>query len=43
MGIETGVAWRELRAHFEQVVELQLTQMPRRFAYRSARAEVRLH
>jgi|TARA_B110000483_G_scaffold222608_1_gene279724 glucose-6-phosphate isomerase len=27
MGIETGVAWRELRAHFEQVVELQLTQM----------------
>ena len=27
MGIETGVAWRELRAHFEQIAELQLNQL----------------
>jgi glucose-6-phosphate isomerase len=27
MGIETGAAWRELRAHYEQVAELQLTQI----------------
>ena len=27
MGIETGIAWRELRAHFEQIAELQLNQL----------------
>ena len=27
MGIETSVAWRELRAHFEQIAELQLNQL----------------
>lgn len=27
MGIETGSAWRELRSHYEQVAELQLTQI----------------
>ena len=27
MGIETGAAWRELRTHYEQVAELQLTQI----------------
>ena len=27
MGIETGVAWRELRAHFEQTADLHLTQL----------------
>ncbi len=27
MGIETGAAWRELLAHYEQVAELQLTQI----------------
>lgn len=27
MGIETGSAWRKLRSHYEQVVELQLTQI----------------
>jgi len=27
MGSETGAAWRELRAHYEQVAELQLTQI----------------
>jgi glucose-6-phosphate isomerase len=37
MGIETGVAWRELRAHFEHVAELQLCQM---FADDPQRAEV---
>ncbi|MFQ3346731.1 MAG: glucose-6-phosphate isomerase [Candidatus Azotimanducaceae bacterium] len=37
MGIETGVAWRELRAHFEHVAELQLSQM---FADDPQRAEV---
>ena len=37
MGIETGVAWREFRAHFEHVAELQLCQM---FADDPQRAEV---
>ena len=27
MGIETGAAWRELRTHYEQVADLQLTQI----------------
>lgn len=27
MGIETGVAWRDLRAHFEQIAELHLNQL----------------
>ena len=27
MGIETGDAWRELRTHYEQVADLQLTQI----------------
>ena len=27
MGIETGIAWRELQAHFEQIAELQLNQL----------------
>ena len=27
MGIETGSAWRKLRSHYEQVAELQLTQI----------------